>query len=941
MAATIPSYTSSHRPGLTTDQRLISTPDAITPALAAVIVGPKFLLNRYGHETIPGDTFNVGGQTLPFSRYVSGVETELDLDAFTVDQKSVRLYGVGLEAALATIFAADSGSFVVDSLANPNVIRMKDGATVKGAGLNTEFANRPVTVGDIAYCTGINSGTTFRRKVIGLLGAVSAGSFGSNTPGSNGNAGNSSSNPAATTAAATQISAPANWAISKPSGTFNGLARGARYLTQYGELFTITVNTPGAPGTATVNISSASGLFAATNVATTDASGNFAISNTDAGGELAGVNLLLTPTPSASLASGMVFRILVLGNYARLSTTQVVASGTYTGAKDTTYMVRVTGTNSAGTSFTNATIEITDTAGIDAVTQFTLTDNTAVALGAFGLSIKFHGNGAMPSQAGLRVGDIYYVNAVAGAISTANFDKVILDGPAVDTLVFTNVATEIYSVEFRLPFTGEILSTDDATGTAWEASDASLAISASLSTLVEERDTGSQWCYFVNGIGELKPSYRAFYNVDANNEMVAITLPSEIEDAAGAIDLDNDLGFAAQEAFDGSEGETIFVLNTGGDSAEAFAAALDTIENTNQVSYLGLIGDPDVIGSVAKTHIETASSSTVRNVRRGYIGIDSPGKYLALDKKADTTNFTATVSPHGSGNLLFSVVSGASEALLTSRNLVSGDLVEVGGVEYPMASLVSDTEGILLRGPDAPVSPAATLRIFKKDTVASQSAKVIDTAAALGSRRMSLIWTERGTRDINGVPTVIPNRFAAAFIAGLRSFLPPSVGMTRSAVTTFSRTPVMYSRYKGTQLDAVAAAGVMIVAQESKTGGVRIRHQLTTDVAHGILSWEDSVGVRMDALQLETDVLLDSLIGKLNATDDAVGVITAGMINMLDAKRKKGIADSSGPLIDGYANLVVVLDHTLGDRALVTYDVAIGPPLNTIWQTINAFATLP
>jgi len=1051
----ITSYSTDHRPGLTTYQRLAVVPSGTTPALAACIVAPKMLLNRAGKETIPGETFNVAGQLLRFKRFIGSTATNLDLTAFEVDSDSVAVHGASLEAALASF----TNGFKLVSLAEPNVIKISSGQ-VSGGSLNAAFYGRPVTVGDIVYATGISGGTTFKRRVIGLRGVVGDGTFGANTAGNDSLAGNSSSNPITTTSSAAQVSAPADWTVGcgTPSA-FNGLARGARYLTQYGEQFVITVNTPGTAGVrqvetatvagtigasgagnatvivtssgmsgspitlsvavanndtaaqvatkiraalngnstiaarfivggtsaavsltriapvandgtlnisvdngtcsgltpalssadttagvanvATVNIASASGLFNATNVPTVSVAGAHVVTDANAGGELAGVDITLTPPNSGdSLTAGMAFRITVLGDYTRLTTGQVVPSGTYTGVKDTIYMVRVTLTNTVAGSLTGAKVSITDTAGIDtAGADVTITDDTNIDLGSFGLSIKLKANGS--GTAAVRVGDIFFVRAIAGVVSTSLFDKVVLDGPAVDTLVFDDVADDVYTVAFRLPFTGAIAADDASGGVAWTADDTNVTISASLDTFVATRSAGNEWCPFATAVGQLQASYRAFYSVDDNNEMVPIALAEDITAYAGSVDMDNDLGFAAQEAFRGSKGELIYILNTGGRSAAAFAAALSTIENSNEISYLGVITDDAAVRAALATHIDSASSSTVRNVRRGYCGIASPGKYLVLSKKADNTNFTATVSPSGDGFLLVTVVAGASEVVFGDLGLVAGDLVELDGAEYPLASVVSDSELLLSQGPDTQINPAVTLRVFKADTVASQASWLLEQAASLANRRISLCWTERGTNIVDGVSTVIPSRFGAAFVAGLRSYLAPSVGMTRQAVSTYVRTPRMYSRYRVSDLDAIAAGGIMIIGQESKTGSVRIRHQLTTDVDHGILYWEDNIGVRLDALQLETDAVLDDVIGKVNTTEEAVGQIRARLIEMLEAKRKVAIGATAGPLIDGYNNLVVAINLALADRIEVSYNVAIGPPLNTIVQTINAFTTLP
>lgn len=934
----LPSY-SAHRPGVTIKQTLVPSGETAASEVNACVVGPKFLLNRYGKETVPGTTFNSAGQTLTFQRMVSGVAEDLDLDAFAVNLPSLKLYGRNLEATLATFTAAGNPSFTVPVLSSPHIIKLSSGH-VKGGSLSSGFRNRPVTVGDVVNVVSVNGGATFKRKVTGLLGVVAAGSFG--TEGTDGDAGNVAANPTDSTASATQLSAPSGWSIScaTPSA-FNGLA-GAKVGTQYGEDFTITVHTAGAPATATVNISSASGLYSATNVATVNSGGNFSITNSNASGALAGVTLLLTP-PSGGLTVGMSFRIRIIGNYSRLSTTQVVAGGEYTGSVDTTYMVRVTGTNSGNTSFSDATVSITDTAGVDDPQyNVELTDNTAIDVGSHGLTIKFHGSGDMPDHAGLRVGDVYYIKAVAGAVSTTNFDRVVLDGPAIDTLTFTNAATELYSVEFRLPFTGEIASDAHSTGVAWTSDGTEMVVTSGAALYISSRSDGYKWCSFVTTIGELVPSYKAAYKVAAGEHALEqIALAEDLTAAAGASDLDNMFGYCAREQLIGAAGVPIFVLNTGGTAVEDYEAALAAIQASDQVYSLLILDASSDIRQAVQAHVQSASADSNMHYRRAVFGLDSPGSYAVLSKRSDTTNFTATVSPHGGGNKLVTIIDGADESALTSLGLVAGDLFKLGTAEYPIASVVSDTELLLSSGPDTAVDPAEACTIYKADTAESQIEWLRQQAVSMTDRRITLCWAERPTASVDGSVQVIPVVAGAARMTGIRAALPPQVGLTRQNIPTFTAAPSMYSKYTQAQLDTIAAYGICIFEQPTPASNVRVRHQATTDTSD-ILNYEESTTVRLDVLSARINVMLDALIGKVNTTDAAVELIRSQLISLLNTARQISTVGSPyGPLIDNYRLVNVRKSASFRDRIEVGVLVELGPPTNRIAVELNTYASIP
>ncbi len=936
---------SQHRPKTTIQQFLAPSSSAETPEIAACLVGPKYLLQRYGRETPVETAFNAAGQTINFQHNVSGAATELDTDLYQVDESSVKLYAKQLEALLATFTAAGSPSFTVPVLSSPHIIKISTGH-VKGSSLASAFRGRPVTVGDVVRVTGIDGGDSYRRTVIGLQGVVGAGTYG--TEGTDGDAGNVTANPLDNAdsggASATQVSAPAGWTISCAAPEdFDGLAQGAKNVNVYGEEFIITVHTAGAPATGTVNISSVSGKFNATNVATVDASGDFSITDANAGGELGGLDLVLA-TPGAALSVGMSFRIRIVGTYERLDATQVVAAGTYTGSADTTYMVMVTGTNSGGTNFTGATVSITDTAGLfDPQTNVAVTENTAFSLGG-GVTVKFVGTGNMPAQGGLRVGDIYFVKAVAGTVSTTNFDQVVLDGPAVNTLVFDDETDELHTLSFYLPVTEEIAADAHSTGTAWSIVDNTIEVEATLGKYISTRSSGYEWCAYANAVGTLVPSYRAIFKVAADaHSLQQITSDGDRETYAGDADLDNPLGYATQQALLGSEGKPVWILETGGTDVDSFEAALAAVEQTDLAyDYTILSSDSDV-HAAAKAHVVSASSEDNVRFRRARIGLDSPGKYVVLEAKADTTNFTCTIAPHGGGNKLVTIISGADEANLQSLGLSVGDLLRLTttGDEYAIASVPSDTELILSTGPDSAVDPAVACQIWKADTVANQKAWLLARANSMDSRRVTLCWSERPVGLISDVPTVIPVMHGAAYMSGMRSNIPPQVGLSEQPVSTFSAASATYRRYTQADLDEIASYGICIFSQDNASRPVRVRHQATTDTSD-IFNFEESTTVRLDVVSRRLEAAFEAIRGSLNTTDRAVEVIRATALQVLNAaKQVDSVATTYGPLIDGFAGLRVVRSAQFADRIEVSVVVELGPPTNRIAVQLTAYAQIP
>lgn len=921
------------KPQLTIAQLLdrISAPS--TPRMATVILAPKFLLNRYGKETeVPDETFTGDVQTLAW-KYSDEDGVTQDLPAtHTVDLSSITLRALDLEASLTTFTDASTNKCFLDSLTDPTVIKLDNNKHFKGGTLETTFYGRPVAIGDTVLVDDGLSGVK-RRTVTELIGVDVASSFGANTTKDDSRAGNSDYNPTTVGAASvTYTSAPVGKSLAVDDPTlFNATVRGSYLKGKYGEEFTVTVRTGGAPATATVDITSRSGLWGATNVATVNNAGDYEITSA----ELAGLSLTIT---AATLVAGEKFIFEIYQEYTRLDHTLLAmkANGTYTGTQDTTYVIEVAG-GTSGDTFANATLTIYDTAGVDTTqTGVTVANNTYFGVGSLGLEAKFiqPGNWTAVPQGGLRTGDKYVVHAVAASAHESNFDKVRLSGTAANTAVFGNISQPL-DVEFILPYSGLVAATDAADESAWAADAADgVTVEAGLALYVPDR-TSNKWVAYKEDVGGLVVSYRAAVPAGSGG-MIAIDDVDDIITQAGVVDIENDAAFGLQEALNGAQGRRIYWLNTGGTELANYTAALKKISSTDRVTFLGVCTEDPTITAAVKQHCETMSSETRMNFRRCYVGANSPGEYVTVGAQSNDSPHTATIDPVGLGGANL-VVNFTTDIDLEDYTIVSGDQLRLVAdpdniITYTIAEVRSATELRLSAGPASPVSPAVPVEIWRQDDATSQGSYVRNRAKALNSRRAMLVWQESGSRllDDDAAATEIPNRFQACHIAGLRSALLPQQGLTRTEVSTITACPAMYTKYEEEDLDAIAADGVCVITQEYEDGPVFIRHQLTTDPNNGLLYYEDSVGVVGDYVALQMKDSLGGFIGKRNVTNTTINDIRSIAEDILVENGKVELDASYGPLIDGFEDLVVERNATMADTIDLSYTLLIGPPLNRI-----------
>ena len=897
----IPNYI---RPQLTIKQLLDTTSSAALDRINPLVVGPSYHVEPYtAVPAIAGTAYLTAGVTVAFP---NADATE------TLDAASVRVFAKAMDLALG------SGTGTVPSLATSNIVKLT-GTTVAAQGLQ---------VGDVFISThGTNAGS--RRTITGFLGADVAASYDQD--------GEAASNPVAQGANAV-VASPANADfLASVTGTFAGLVKGPMYSGYYGDLITLTCTTGGAPGTAVMSLRTASGLYSADAVPTTDSAGAYAVT-----GYFDGLVLKLTKQgANRNLIIGDVVTFQVKAPYALLSTSVLTVTGAaYTGTVDTTYLIKVT----TGGAIGAARVQVTDTAGVDVVQTYnTLASGGAQLLGTRGLSFTFTAPDAS-LQGGLRKGDVYAVSCVAATKSTSSFDKVVLSGPAIDITGLADGAVTGWTS--RISYTGEVLpkNTDTGVKTWTAASVTGGVVFAASAKLGVTRASGLAYFSLVNATGELFPSYRALVPPGAGEGLITVT-PDNVADLGDAV-LANDLAYGVSRALAGAQGKAVYALRTSGVEAADFTAALNKVRNTDLTYALAILSDDLAVKQAAGVHVSAMSDEAVKNFRRAYVGTDTAGAYGAMVKTTNNTNYTATVISYNGGNKkVYSAAGG-----FTAAGVAVGDLVRVNFSvdvwgdetyeEYVVDAVISDTELGLVSGPASPVNPAARFEVWKADNAANQVSYVKQVSAAIGNRRVANIWADQGTALVDGAITVIPSMFIAAEIAGLRCALYPQQSLTNTEIATITAAANMYLKYSAADLDEVAAAGTFVVTQDIDGGAVYVRHQITTKTDKGSLYYEDSVGVNLDAISFEVKDILQGYIGKRNANSQTINEINKKLTLLLDKQVLTSPSVDVGPALISYNDLSVALDATLKDKINVLADLEMRLPLNTINVTLHGSTTL-
>ena len=901
------------RPQSLIKQELEKTPDLVPERINPVVIGPEYLLNRFGKETIPSSAVATLAGTYNLKYFdESGAETLLTTAAHTLDAASLDVVvenGVALVGDL-------SGDIRLDDMNTPDTVRVVTG-NFKGGTLHTGLAGREVQVGD--YLRTVGAAGSRDRKILSLVGKDVPATYGTNTAKDDSNVASSATNLLDSTQGQAGVS---HSIAGGDAGFLYTAGANAAYagINVYGTdapailptgkpgiRYEMRCVVAGAAGVARLSVRNAvTGEFYETSVLSVNGSLDF------------------WEIPVALTGAVVTFQHsddLAVGDYVTIDQTEVftgdgdaatdlLVTGTYAGLVDTTYVVKVKRSADAGTALTGAILEIFDTNKTDDRIEVVSGATISQALGNSGLTLA-----VSAAAIDLVAGDSYFIHCVAEAESTTEFDKVRVEGVAVDLAEITAVTD---------PVVGKIVKKGTLTvesGYAVAGHDVIVSAPAvdvdGINALLQDDE------------GTLNFSYRAVVLPGVNEDPILV---GQDQSKVGTADMDNELGYGVARAIAGAQGSPVYAVRTADDSAASFSEALLKISRADFYYAIVPMTENQAALDAVSEHVTKMSGEAVKNFRRAYVGIDSPGEYVT-----HTEDINATVTQYAGEFKLLTLEGGSPD--ITLLGLKAGDTVKfpVSEDQYTIAEILGPDELILTEDLGAAISTPTEVELWRADTTSSQGDYVGNTAANFSNRRIVTVWQESGTRTVGGIAKVVPNRFLAAEIAGLRCAVLPQQGLTRTEVETITAAPSMYLRYEQEELDDIAAQGVFIVAQDSSDGAIYIRHQLTTETSEGSLQYEDSIGVNFDNISFSIKDIIDSVIGRKNGTPATLRGIKEDTEGVLDGFTQ---ADDNtreiGPALVSYSNLEVGLHSVLKDQFEVGVDLEFALPLNRGTVTLRA-----
>lgn len=944
-------------PQLLIRQSLQNVDTTTRERLSALVLGAQYTWPDTDTDTV--EKAAVDSETITYElKYTNSDDIEVfasEANGYRLDESSITFWLEGAEIPL-----HDGELDASTSLSKPNQFRLDASQILRSTSTNLDaaFNGREIQVGDTVYIDETATNRSAKRKVTGFLGVLSDPEYTVIS--------NFGSNPIASTAeAATLVRAPGN--VSGITGgttsvTLNLKSEISKYLVN-GHRFTDELGYVRAGNKATIRvlsfdaedetgtaiISFEDGLTAKVIADFTWDAGTYTVAF--ASGSLphvtvsAGLSVVYLAGQAPAVGDEFVVTVRIAYELADSTIFAITDSFGDAPVKDNRFYVKVkTGNSISGSgpfTYGNAVVTVYDKNGILPAVDVTVVHGTPITInfGDTDLSVTIDAISTL-TQTGLRKGDIYYFDYTAPVASTVDFDGVTLDGPA----AIGSAESQTLTIYFRNSANGEVTADDFADGNIPFAVNAengtvSLENTVAWTKYVSAFSSGNQYVTIVANGDEVTDStvhvtWRASKIPALSEGIITIASISDL-DQLGVIDPKNDLAFGAMAALQGANGKTVYAIRVAGDTVEDFETTLAKIEREDYTYALSPISDLKEVGKTVANHCEDMSAEDVKNFRRAYFGVDSPGDYILADEVSEGNPYTATITAYSGGNLRVTFIESID---LNTLGAKPGDFIVVDGETFTIAQVLPNgSELILKNGPAFPYTVPVEVVVWRKDTADSQGAYVEGIAGYINSRRCPVVWTEGGMGyDALGNLIPVSAKFAAAYVAGLRSTTIPWLGLSRAQVSLLVSAAPMYLKYSKAILNRMASNGVFILTQTVEDGAVYVRHQLTSDVSHGALAYEDSIGTNLDDLSFQFKDAFEPLIGITNVTNETLRVAEQRGTTILVEARTSETDPLIGPQIIQFydenlapGQITVKVHPTFKDRIIAKAQVELPLPNNT------------
>ena len=686
------------------------------------------------------------------------------------------------------------------------------------------------------------------------------------------------------------------------------------------------------------------------------------------------VDIVFAPGETVQLVKGDVYTFTLNTKYTLPSLT---TSGSYTATDGIArkYLVEVINggaldeSGDAGES-AGILLRISEVAGRDTSRTIPLTfsggDSTNIVLGSYGAVLTF------AAVEGLITGDRWTVETKAAA--PTKYQTIVLAHSIPDE-VTRDEADDIDGILLYMVDDIEVPHRSSVSGQYnFDAKTSELLVRAQLAV------THPDWT--VNGVQVPLPVEVIPGVVDSSRMYVTYrawlptspTLQSTSDPASeldslidGPTDDANPLKLALSKAGLVSNGNTIYYFNTGNPNVDAnWKKALAAADNTRATyGFVPLTRRATVLEAVAG-HVTTRSGPLSNLYRVAWLSgdditeIEVLNNQLTTDGESPLATITDDTETSGQQFTLLELTSGNFS--FVAADVRPGDRVRYAFStdawgdetydEYVVERVTGENSLVLASGPAVAETIGRRLEIHRTLTAAervdlfsetispfSLPENSNDSVVSVNAKYPGYLIRMMPFGTVYDGAIELPSYYLAAVLATARGALAPHQGMTRMTVPGFTGVKDI-TLFAQEELNEIAAIGGFIVAPDSATGQMVVRHAVTAGEWNDVNQREESIISTAHSNNFYFYSLLDPYIGKSNAVDETFAKIKndllAGRSYLQSANRIEGLG---GQLID--MEITKLRKSPLAkDTLLIEMEWDLPGPLNRIKNTVFVVQSL-
>ena len=593
-------------------------------------------------------------------------------------------------------------------------------------------------------------------------------------------------------------------------------------------------------------------------------------------------------------------------------------AGTYTGPADSTYIVTIL---VGGDYASNPTFMVTTNNGTDASGPHTITGSgDQIQCGNYGVTIGFTGG------TGVVAGDRFTIAVVATK-----------DG-AVKTLILANslpASMDAVDLSVDLYIRKNIEVTENRTGFAplvnWETSATQFTTKAGIIAYDASWYNGSGVLMAMDVYqGSMYVQYRSLLQTYATY-VHTISDVSFIESDIGPISVDNPLALGIFKALSNSNGTDVKYMACPTDDTAGYSYILQQCVGRNDVyGFVPLTWDRTIQNLVA-AHVSGMSSAENGRWRLAWTNSEAEEIAAIAIANPDGSTSMATVTDPALGTN-YTFVYWADGQFLTD-GVKAGDIYRTNYQsdgfgnwtyeEYVVDTVISEDSLTLLTGPSAALNIPVKFEVWRdltKDEIATAYGVV---SGSFASRRVRHVWPDW----IGSAGTTMQGYYLCAALAGLRSGVAAQQGLTNLEIAGFDDVSRSTDFFGGNQLNIMAAAGTWVVTQDTDTGQVYTRHQLTTADYGDLNQREDSITTNLDSISYYLLAAFAPYIGKANISPSFLSQLYTDLSARLNDLKIEYVP-RLGPQIIAWEITDFRQHSVLRDRVVATVLLTVPYPFN-------------